>query len=65
MDFNHELSHLFGMMDNYPFTKATLPDGLPIDDWIPYELFGWSDADGDGVPEIIDATPYGTSGPKP
>jgi hypothetical protein len=64
-DFNHELSHLFGMMDNYPFGKATLPDGLPIDDWIPYELFGWSDADGDGVPEIIDSTPYGTSGPRP
>jgi hypothetical protein len=65
MDFNHELSHLFGMMDNYPFVKATLPDGLIIDDWIPYELFGWSDADGDGMPEIIDPTPYGTSGPKP
>ena len=35
------------------------------DDWIPYDLFGWSDTDGDGVPEIIDPTPYGTSGPKP
>ena len=30
MDFNHELSHLFGMMDNYPYGKATLPDGLVI-----------------------------------
>jgi hypothetical protein len=65
MDFNHELSHLFGMFDNYPYSRATLPDGLVIDDWIPYDLFGWSDTDGDGVPEIIDPTPYGTNGPKP
>src|SRR5258706_2274774 len=62
MDFNHELSHLFGMMDSWPFVSATLPDGLAIDDWIPYDLFGWSDSDGDGVPEIIDTTPYGTGG---
>ena len=65
MDFNHELSHLFGMMDSWPFISATLPDGLAIDDWIPYDLFGWSDADGDGVPEIIEPTPYGTRGPIP
>ena len=65
MDFNHELSHLFGLVDNYPYATATLPDGLVICDWIPYDLFGWSDTDGDGVPEIIDPTPYGTSGPKP
>ncbi len=63
MDFNHELSHLFGMMDNWPFGKASLPDGTVVDDWIPYVTFGWTDADGDGVPEVIDPTPYGTSGP--
>jgi hypothetical protein len=66
MDFDHELSHLFGMMDNWPFIQsATGPAGMTIDDWIPYPLFGWSDADGDDLPEITDPTPYGTSGPQP
>ncbi len=63
MDFNHELSHLFGMMDNWPFGKATLEDGTEVDDWIPYVMFGWTDADGDGIPEVSDPTPYGTSAP--
>jgi hypothetical protein len=26
---------------------------------------GGTDTDGDGIPEILDTTPYGTSGPKP
>jgi hypothetical protein len=66
MDFNHELSHLFGMMDDYPYRQDTLgPTGQPMDDWIPYIQFGWTDADGDGIPEIVDPTPYGTTGPKP
>ncbi len=67
MDFNHELSHIFGMMDNWPFraSAVTSPDGMRHDDWIPYVLFGWTDTDGDGIPEIIDPTPYGTAGPRP
>jgi hypothetical protein len=65
MDLNHELSHLFGMMDDYPWKQGVGPDGSGIQDWIPYVMFGWTDTDGDGVPEIIDPTPYGTSGPKP
>jgi hypothetical protein len=64
MDFDHELSHLFGMLDNWPFIQgATGPDGTTVDDWIPYAMFGWTDADGDGIPEIIDPTPYGTTNP--
>jgi hypothetical protein len=66
MDFNHELSHLFGMEDDYPYYQGGVgPDGQPFDDWIPYVLFGWTDTDGDGIPEVIDPTPYGTAGPKP
>ena len=66
MDFDHELSHLFGMLDDWPFTLGVAgPGGSTIDDWIPYVMFGWTDADGDGVREIEDSTPYGTSGPKP
>jgi hypothetical protein len=65
MDFNHEFSHLLGMFDTWPRKSITLADGTLIDDWITYDMFGWSDADGDGVPEIIDQSPYGTTGPQP
>jgi hypothetical protein len=66
MDFNHELSHMFGMMDDWPYLPSVAgPGGTVIDDWIPYAMFGWTDTDGDGVQEIIDTTPYGTTGPKP
>lgn len=65
MDFNHEFSHLLGMFDTWPRKSITLSDSTMIDDWITYDMFGWSDADGDGVPEIIDQTPYGTTGPQP
>ena len=67
MDLNHELSHLFGMKDSWPFAPAALfrPNGTTADDWIPYPMFGWTDADGDGVIEILDPTPYGTNGPQP
>jgi hypothetical protein len=66
MDFDHELSHLFGMMDSWAYRRdAFAPNGITLDDWIPYVMFGWTDTDGDGIPEIIDPTPYGTSGPLP
>ena len=66
MDFNHELSHMFGMMDDWPYRPSVAgPNGSTVDDWIPYTMFGWTDTDGDHVPEILDTTPYGTSGPQP
>ncbi len=65
MDLSHEMSHLFGMLDSWPFRPGALtrPDGSLGDDWIPYVMFGWTDSDGDGVIEILDPTPYGTTGP--
>jgi hypothetical protein len=66
MDFNHEFSHLFGMMDDWPGPPLIAgPADTTTNDWIPYVIFGWSDTDGDGIPEIVDPTPYGTTGPQP
>jgi len=66
MDFNHEFSHLFGMMDDWPGPPLIAgPAGSTTNDWIPYNIFGWSDTDGDGIPEIVDPRPYGTTGPQP
>jgi len=39
------------------------PDGITAPDWIPYVIFGWTDTDSDGIPEIIDPAPYGISNP--
>jgi hypothetical protein len=66
MDLNHEFSHMFGMMDDWPFAPSVPgPGDGTADDWIPYTMFGWTDTDGDGVAEILDSTPYGTAGPRP
>ena len=67
MDINHELSHIFGLVDNWPIQSGTIPGpgGEPINDWIPYPMLGWTDTDGDGLIEITDPTPYGTGGPQP
>jgi hypothetical protein len=67
MDFNHELSHVFGLVDDWPIPPDMIPGpfGQPINDWVPYPMFGWTDADGDGIIEMLDPTPYGSSGPQP
>lgn len=54
------------MMDDWPYSQGVAgPDGLSTTDWIPYTMFGWTDTDADGIPEILDSTPYGTTGPQP
>ncbi len=60
---SHEVFHLFG----YPATHSwPCTDGPQIDAAddcgdanIPALMLGWVDVDGDGVPEILDSTPYG------
>jgi hypothetical protein len=49
----HEIGHIFG----WDHGMGGGPEGTRLIT-MP-ELFGWTDTDGDGVPEIIDPTPYG------
>lgn len=53
--YHHEIGHYWGWQHDWtcgnpgPFITA------PV-------LFGWIDTDGDGVPEILDSSPYGRGG---
>lgn len=59
----HEVFHLFGYpgSHNWPCTNGLQSD--PADCCgitnIPALMLGWVDTDGDGIPEILDPTPYG------
>ena len=59
---SHELAHALGWQHVWPLG---LGSGGATRDWNsenptwPTLLFGWTDTDGDGVPEILDPTPYG------
>ncbi len=61
--FDHELAHGMGWQHWWPVGDAGVSEAL-YSNWrhtyaFPYYLFGWVDADGDGIPEILDPTPYG------
>jgi hypothetical protein len=59
---SHELAHVLGWQHTWPLGSGS---GGATCDWNnenptwPTLLFGWTDTDGDGVPEILDPTPYG------
>jgi hypothetical protein len=64
---SHELLHTFG----YPFEHSwPCGEGIAVDgadqcdigNW-PTLILGWTDTDGDSIPEIIDPNPYGSVGP--
>ncbi len=58
--YHHEIGHYWGWDEDWtPCNNSNPFITLPI-------LFGWEDTDGDGIPEILDPTPYGrTLGPAP
>lgn len=59
--YHHEVGHVWGWAHEWaPFCGATDLGFKPF--IAPPVLFGWEDVDGDGVPEILDTTPYGRSG---
>jgi len=51
--YHHEIGHLFGW--DHEWSDAVEGELFITDP----ELFGWEDIDHDGVPEIMDSTPYG------
>lgn len=55
--YNHEGSHLFGWEHEWAPGYDT-SHAHPRFQAAP-QLFGWTDTDDDGVPEILDPTPYG------
>jgi hypothetical protein len=59
--YHHEIGHHWGWRHDWtPSCGGRVPPFAPfITNPV---LFGWEDTDGDGVPEILDATPYGRAG---
>ena len=60
--YHHEIAHKWGWPGSHDWSprcagNADTSDLSPF--IVPPVLFGWEDTDGDGVPEILDDTPYG------
>jgi hypothetical protein len=68
--YYHEVAHHWGWPGTHDWTNGGCQanagwEGVnPLTKpFLPPLLFGWEDLDGDGVPEILDQTPYGRSRP--
>jgi hypothetical protein len=60
--YHHEVAHHWGWPANHDWSPACGSTDLGFGNLIAAPiLFGWEDTDGDGVPEILDSTPYGRS----
>jgi len=55
--YHHEVGHHWGWDHDWTPTCSGTPSYLPF--ITSPLLFGWEDLDGDRIPEILDATPYG------
>lgn len=61
--YHHEVGHVWGWPGTHDWSGSCGTTDLGFKPFIVAPiLFGWEDVDGDGVPEILDATPYGRSG---
>ena len=65
---SHEVFHLFGYPASHAWpciSNVAQKDAADecVDTTIPALMLGWLDTDGDGVPEILDSTPYGIKTP--
>jgi hypothetical protein len=60
--YHHEIGHHWGWRHDWVVSCGGLVVE-PLAPFVPFitapVLFGWEDTDGDGVPEILDSTPYG------
>jgi hypothetical protein len=54
--YHHEVGHAWGWEHEWDGNNLTYKGPLIVNP----RLFGWTDTDGDGVPEILDDTPYGS-----
>jgi hypothetical protein len=57
--YHHEVIHHWGWPGTHDWDSCNSSFGFNFR--VPLVLLGWEDVDGDGVPEILDATPYGRS----
>ena len=55
--YHHEVAHHWGWTHDWAAPCDGNETIRPF--FVPPVLLGWEDVDGDGVPEILDATPYG------
>jgi hypothetical protein len=57
--YHHEVAHHWGWPGSHDWARQCRGQAVYLPFIVPPILFGWEDVDGDGIPEILDATPYG------
>ncbi len=57
--YHHEVAHHWGWPGSHDWAPRCHGQATHQPFIVPPILFGWEDVDGDRIPEILDATPYG------